>query len=100
MVPAEPNGGGGADRIDTILGLEGDATEGEALFDARCLACHDKAGLVDKAGPALAPLVPELADDELVDVMINGKPPMPAVSLEDQGAADVLAFLRASFGGA
>jgi mono/diheme cytochrome c family protein len=91
--------GGGTDRIDTILGLTGDAGAGDAAFTGKCLACHDKAGEADKVGPALGPLVPTLADDELVGVMVDGSGSMPPANVDDQDAADILAWLRQQFGG-
>ena len=53
-----PNpGGDAADRIDTILALQGDATSGQSVFDTHCDVCHDPTGQSDAVGPALAPWV-------------------------------------------
>jgi mono/diheme cytochrome c family protein len=93
-----PNGGGpAADRIDTILALEGDATPGEAVVDEHCVVCHDKTGATDAVGPALAPYVSANTDEAILTVILDGVGAMPAQNVDDQEAADLLAWLRAEF---
>jgi cytochrome c551 len=82
--------------ISDILALEGDATSGEALFAGTCSGCHGADGDSGTA-PMLSERIPAASDEEIVGVMIEGSGNMPPVSVEDQEAADILAFLRASF---
>ncbi len=57
---------------------------GTALFNGythanvRCFECHDGDGGGTKWGPALAPRVPKLSDDELRRAIVDGKGKMPA----------------------
>lgn len=89
------------DKDDTgayseILALTGDATSGETLFANNCAACHGADGSSGTAAD-LAEHVPLHSDEELVTVMLEGFGSMPAVALEDQEAADILAWLKATF---
>lgn len=88
-------GDGSGSRSDSILALTGDAAAGETVFDTHCVACHDKAGLVDKVGPALGDFVPNAEDTELVSVVLDGTGSMPAQNITaDQDVADLLAWAR------
>lgn len=79
------------------LDLTGDATNGGTIYGNTCAVCHgaDGSGV---SGPALTGTVAGMSDEDVVDVMLNGKGSMPAQSLTNQEAADVLAYLRATFG--
>ncbi len=88
--------GATVDVVSEILALQGDETGGEALFASSCSGCHGVDGDSGTA-PMLSAKVPDASDDHIVDVMINGIGNMAPVSLENQEAADILAFLRASF---
>jgi cytochrome c551 len=79
------------------LDLTGDATNGGTVFGDTCAVCHgaDGSGV---SGPALTGKVGGMSDEDLVDVMLSGTGSMPAQSLTNQEAADVLAYLRATFG--
>jgi len=88
-----------ADRVDTILALTGAPGSGETVFDQHCEVCHVKAGDAASAGPALGTLIPTLEDAVVIRVILEGQGTMPAVSLEDQETADVLAWLKATFDG-
>lgn len=92
----DDSGDGGGDVVSEILALDGDATSGDALFAGNCSGCHGADGDSGTA-PMLSTKVPDASDEHIVDVMINGTGNMAAVSLENQEAADILAFLRASF---
>lgn len=95
-----PNGGGpAADRIDTILALDADAAAGEAVVDEHCVVCHDKAGATDAVGPALSPYVSANTDEAILTIVLDGVGAMPAQNVDDQQAADLLAWLRAEFSG-
>lgn len=83
---------------DPALTLEGDATAGATVFADTCAVCHGESG-EGGTGPALTDEVPEKSDEELVDIIRNGYEEMAPVDLEDQEIADVLAYLRDTFGG-
>lgn len=92
----DDTGDGGGDVVDQILALEGDATAGEAAFATNCSGCHGADGNSGSA-PMLSDVAPGLDDAGLVTVMIEGTGNMPAIDLENQDAADILAFVRATF---
>ncbi len=94
-----PGGEVSSDRTDTILALTGDATAGEAVFALDCEVCHDPAGLEVRAGPALGGTPDRLTDAQIIEIVLAGQGPMPAVDLEDQPMADLLAHIKAAFGG-
>jgi mono/diheme cytochrome c family protein len=84
-------------------GVVGDATHGEMLYTAKCVACHGadgKAGVVI-GGVAAADLtfeITDLTDEELADVIKNGKgAAMPPQYTDEQDIADVIAYMHATF---
>lgn len=81
---------GGDTRVEDILALTGDAVAGEAVFTANCESCHG-VGATGGSGPEL---VGHGADEEHVEVVIDGEEDMPAFgdTLSDQDIADVLAY--------
>ncbi len=89
----------GEERSAAVIRLEGAVEDGEAAFVGSCAPCHDLAGDEAKVGPALRPIVPEATDEELVTIMACGFVSMPPSNVDDQQAADVLAWLRDTFGG-
>jgi ubiquinol-cytochrome c reductase cytochrome c subunit len=80
----------GDDRIDTIVGLTGDAANGGAVYASNCAGCHG----ADGNGGTEEGILGE-DDVEVVEVVLNGKESMPsfADTLSDQDIADVLAWL-------
>ena len=94
--------GGNVDpaRVDAILALSGNGAAGETVF-ARCAvsSCHGTGGDMPIAGtPTLTDEVPEQSDEKLIDVVIGGYETMPAQALTDQEMADLLTYLRDTFG--
>jgi mono/diheme cytochrome c family protein len=94
--------GGNVDpaRIDAILALSGNGATGETVF-ARCSvsSCHGTGGDMPISGtPTLTAEVPEQSDEELIDIVIGGYETMPAQTLTDQEMADLLVYLRDTFG--
>jgi mono/diheme cytochrome c family protein len=87
-------------RVETILGLTGDAASGAALFAGTCAACHGPDGSGSGFAPNLGERVPDREDDELVGTLLRGKGGMPswAAKFGDQELADLFAHLRATFG--
>lgn len=84
----------GCDGKDTT---EGDPAIGETVFAEECASCHADDG-TGGIGPSLYGVVPDLTDGELVAIMIDGTGEMPAIPLEGNEPADVLAYLRETFG--
>lgn len=80
-----------------VLDLTGSAAAGEAVFDEHCLFCHDKAGEVDGAGPALNGVFDRISEADSVTVIQAGRGAMPGIDITDQETADVLAFMKANY---
>ena len=98
---ATDSGGGdsGASEVDAILALTGDATAGATTFSNTCAACHGADGASGYAAN-LVEEIPSKDDAFIVNIIINGDGGgMPAQDLSDQEVADVLAHVRATFGG-
>ena len=85
---------GDTQQADDILALEGDATNGEAVFSANCASCHG----ADGTGGSGPNLIGEAGEDdaEWVEIILGGEDTMPAFVdvLTDQEIADVLAWLK------
>lgn len=91
---------GGSERVEDVLELAGDSVAGETHFQQTCgnSSCHGANG-IDGDAPDFPSAVPHHSDEGLVEVMINGVGSMPAQdSLSDQQMADILEFLRDTFG--
>ncbi len=71
---------------------------GAVLFAADCAGCHGESGGGSDLGPALAGPVAMHSDAELLAMMVLGADGMPPVELTQQGYADVIAWLRLTFG--
>lgn len=83
---------GGDGRIDDVLALEGDPTNGEAVYLDTCASCHGDDGS-GGSGPDIAS--ESESEDELAEVILFGEEDMPAFDgdLTDQEIADVIAYL-------
>ncbi|MCK6521874.1 cytochrome c [Myxococcota bacterium] len=89
---------GGDSQVDAILALTGDSTAGATVFSNTCAGCHGADGASGYAAN-LVEEIPEKDDAFIVGVIINGyEGGMPAQDLSDQEVADVLAYVRATFG--
>jgi mono/diheme cytochrome c family protein len=77
----------------------GDATAGESVFTANCVACHPADGTAG-VGPALAEEVEAGDEADLEETIRGGAGAMPAFegNLSDQEIADVVAFLIDTWG--
>ncbi|HSD90866.1 MAG TPA: cytochrome c [Kofleriaceae bacterium] len=79
---------------------------GEALFNGytksnvKCFECHDGTGRGTSWGPALATRVPKLTDDQIAATIRTGKGKMPsfASKLTDADIAELVTWLRGTFG--
>ena len=91
--------GAGDSEVDAILALTGDATAGATTFSNVCAGCHGADGASGYAAN-LVEVAPTLDDAVIVGTIINGDSTggMPAQDLSDQEVADVLAYVRATFG--
>ena len=82
---------GSDDTDDTDTSPTGDAAAGEAIVNARCMGCHGGNPSIENAA--------NMSDAELIELFENGKGYMPAQNLTEQEALDVIAYLRATYGG-
>lgn len=94
------DGAEAGDRTTAILSLTGDVSHGRVVYEAALCAssaCHGDDGR-SGAAPSLAEQVPLRTDEEVLEVLLNGKGSMPPQdSLSDQDLADVFAWLRETF---
>lgn len=86
----------GAGEFDAILALTGDAAAGATVFSSTCANCHGADGTGGSA-PDISGAVGGYSDADLLDVVLNGSGSMAPVALEDQEAADLLAYVRDTF---
>ncbi len=73
------------------------ATEGKAVYDAKCKACHkaDGSGMAAmKMRPLSSPDVQGKSDADLKKDITTGVGKMKPVPLSDAQAADVVAYIR------
>jgi len=87
-------------RVDAILALDGTEEAGAAWFAQSCEACHGPTGEGNGFAPNLYTRVPNRDDRSILQTLIAGRGGMPAwgETFNDQQIADLLAFLRATFG--
>jgi mono/diheme cytochrome c family protein len=87
-------------RRDHILSMDGVASAGAMLFAQNCATCHGEDGRGSGWAPNLYERVPTRPDDSIVQTLLQGRGGMPKWEhLRDQEIADLLAHLRATFGG-
>ncbi len=93
------SGGGSDDPVDVILALNGDATAGETVYAQNCVACHSTDG-TGGVGSDLTAELPNLSDEEIVETIYTGSGAMSGFGtlIDDQGIADVTAYIKAEFG--
>lgn len=78
----------------------GDPERGATIYAASCAACHGASGLGTASGPSLADEVAEEGDEELAETIREGEDGMPPFpNLSERDLADLIAWLRARFGG-
>jgi mono/diheme cytochrome c family protein len=83
--------------VEPVLALDGSAARGEAQYQMVCARCHGASGGGAGRTPAVAGRVHALSDADVVGAMLNGRGAMGRTGLTDRQAADVLAYLRATF---
>jgi mono/diheme cytochrome c family protein len=89
--------GGEGDGDGTAL--VGDAANGATIYASTCASCHGVDGVGGASGPSLVAYVPAASDADLTGIVDNGKGSMPDMGLSAQEVADVVAYLRETFGG-
>ena len=70
---------------------QGDVANGESLVNSRCMGCHGGNPSIENAR--------NMTEEELRDLFANGQGYMPAQNLNEQETLDVIAYLRATYGG-
>ena len=88
----------GSDEGASPFALDGDVACGEVLFVDLCSSCHGGDGLGTDLGPDLSAHVPFHTDLEVVTVLLLGQGEMAAQGLSPQQHADLLGWLRETFG--
>lgn len=85
--------GGSTTRVDDILALTGDATNGATVFADNCAACHGADG-TGGSGPDLTG--ESEGAEEMADIILNGEGDMTAFDgvITDQEIADVIAYVE------
>ncbi len=71
------------------------AANGERVYAQYCNACHP--GGDRGAGPALKPLLPNLSDDQIRNIVRHGKRPMPSYnenSISNDQLSSLVLFVR------
>lgn len=94
---------GDGDRVSTILGLMADTTAGETAFGESCglgSTCHNADGTSGGTAADLTETTATLTDETIVNTILNGEGSMPPQNtLADQKIADIVAYMRAEWGG-
>ena len=76
--------------------LVGDSQSGSSLYLSKCSGCHGSSAL-GSSGPSLQGAVQEQDDEELWNIILEGTGDMPAINLQPQKVADIVAWLRSIF---
>ncbi|HEY4554642.1 MAG TPA: cytochrome c [Bacillaceae bacterium] len=89
-------GGGGDDNANQNNGNgngnETATADAEAIVKQNCTSCHGD-NLEGRNGPALNKIGAELSKDEILDVIHNGRPGMPANIIKGEDAEKVAEWL-------
>lgn len=76
------------------------ADPGAAWYSANCARCHGEDGRLGAEGAEdLTEKVPSLTDEEIAELVRNGKDAMPAFTFSETEMTELLAHLRKTFGG-
>lgn len=84
------------DRVGRVMELSGNATSGAAVYTRACASCHDADG--NGTSEPMSSLVPAESDEGLADVVAGGNH-VSQSSMTEQEAADLIAYLRATWPG-
>ncbi len=86
------------DRADVGRDVDPVVERGAAVFRRYCAHCHGARGAGTGDGPDLRVRVPTVDDAEVLRLVRDGGRMMPALPVDEAQRADVLAYLRATFG--
>lgn len=92
---ADTDAGAGA---DVPADVDPAVARGAAVFRRYCAPCHGARGTGTGDGPDLRREVPASTDGEIARILRDGGRAMPVVPIDDAQRADVLAYVRATFG--
>ena len=80
--------------VQSVLSLEGNATQGRFIFQMNCSSCHGLYG-DGQVGPSLRHVSTRKSRVGLIQQVISGKtPPMPQFQPTTQEMADLLKYLE------
>lgn len=80
--------------IQEVLSLEGDTTNGHAIFQINCSGCH-ASQVSGSVGPNLQNIAKRKSQIEIIKQVISGRtPPMPKFQPSSQEMADLLNYLE------
>ena len=74
----------------------GEEADGEALYAAKCAACHGADGTGATSGPDITGLVSTLSQSEMEDVILNGVGDMPPILVTEDEAAAIATWAQAN----
>lgn len=80
--------------IHEVLSLEGNISQGEAIFKMNCAVCHGFEA-TGEVGPTLVRVSDHRTKVSLIKQVISGQtPPMPQFQPDPQAMADLLGYLE------
>ncbi|MGB0639336.1 MAG: c-type cytochrome [Myxococcota bacterium] len=85
-----------ADDSGTVEDFES-SVNGAEVYSTSCAGCHSADG-TGATGPSLVEKVPQLSDEDLLDVIENGTGSMPDMGLSTPEADAVFLYVRGEFG--
>ena len=68
--------------------------DGEALFAAKCAACHGADGTGATSGPDITGLVSTLSQSQMEDVILDGIGDMPPILVTEKEAAAIATWAQ------
>ena len=86
-------------QINDILALTGDSDNGLLLYRSQCQLCHGVDGSGGVIGPDIRDATATYTDEALLTLFIGGRGNMLPITFTNQQFADVLVYVRATFGG-
>jgi len=80
--------------VKEVLALQGNATQGKAIFLMNCAGCHGEAA-DGRVGPSLQGVSDRKSRVAIIQQVISGQtPPMPQFQPSTQEMADLLSYLE------
>ncbi len=87
-------------RGEKVAALTGTAATGKPLYEANCIACHLADGTGNASGANIKNQAKTQTVTQLATTIISGKDKMVAYGsmYTDQQVADIVAYVKATFG--